>query len=119
MEYQQKYMKINDLCTISEHFRDLKKTMKLKDVQNILKRTVEIYLQKDSVENYLNDFFRGEAEKIINKKRHCEGISKEEDANKWPKVYEASFDKYAEKITKLKQQYVKDVQEYSFLLPEQ
>lgn len=112
MESQSKFIEGKDLCRISERFRELKKVLKLKDVQRILERAVSISLRKDSFENYLNDFFRGEAEKIIKKKRHFANIVKEEEANKWPKLYEASFEKYADKIEQLKLQHHKDVEQY-------
>jgi len=105
-------MEVKDLCRISERFRQLKNSLKLKDVQKILRRAVNINLQKDVFENYLNDFFRAEAEKIINKKRHCGNISKGEEANKWYTSYEASFKNYPIRIEQLKQQHKSDLKQY-------
>lgn len=112
MESQSKFIVGKDLCKISERFRALKKMLKYKDVQSILQKAMNVNLSKDSFENYLNDFFRGEAEKIISKKRHCVNIPKDEETNKWPKSYEASFESYAIRIEGLKHQYYKDIKQY-------
>ena len=68
MESQQVLLCGKDLCAISEHLRRLKDKIKLADVKRMLRRATEIHLRKDLIENYVDNFFRTEAEKIISKK---------------------------------------------------
>jgi len=68
MESQQNILLLKDLCAISEHLRKLKDTIKLCDIKRMLKRAITFHIQKDTIQHYLDDFFKEEAEKSISKK---------------------------------------------------
>ena len=68
MEYFDLELRRKDLCQISEHLRTLRNSIKLIDVKHILKNAGKIHLERDCIDNYLDDYFRDEAINLLNQK---------------------------------------------------
>jgi hypothetical protein len=50
-----------DLCEISEYLRRIKEVITYTTMQRILQNAERIHLEKDYIENYIDDYFRDEA----------------------------------------------------------
>ena len=103
MESQESLINKKDLCKISEHFRNLKRSLTLNDLHKILKRATEINIKKESIQLYFNEYFKLKAEKLINEKLN----NKTAQAD-----CEDEFSIYSNRIKILREQYRNDNEQY-------
>jgi hypothetical protein len=55
------------LCGISEYLRDLRDTITAKELRAILEHASAIHINRDMIANCIDNFFRKEATKLLNR----------------------------------------------------